>query len=134
MDKAERLTLAVRAEVAGIRVGQTRERHAALQRRAAPVYRALQELERRYGENVDPSDHIHEFTALVAQHGGSDIRLRGVMPLMVEMHQAKAGYETAAADAIQELHEAMGQSTTVLQWIGCSVDEYHAAVEATLTP
>ena len=28
---------------------------------------------------------------------------------------------------------AMGLGTAVLQWVGCSADEYHAAVEAALT-
>ena len=88
MDKAERLALAVRAEVAGIRAEQARERHFELEQRAAPLHRALEDLEERYGEEVDPGEHIEEFKMLVVQHGGTGISLPDVMDLLVGMHQA----------------------------------------------
>lgn len=132
LGRDERLALAVRAEVAEIRAEEAHERHAALQERAAPLYRAIEELERRYGEDVDPAGHFDELKALIAHHGGADIDLPQGMPLMIGMHQALADHETAAADAIQELHAAMGQGQTVCQWVGCSADEYHEAVEAAL--
>jgi hypothetical protein len=79
MDKAERLALAVRVEVAVIRAKQAREPHAVT------------------GERV-----------------------------------AKADHEAAVADAVLALREAMALGMTVLRWVGCSAEEYQAAVEAAL--
>jgi hypothetical protein len=130
MDKTERMALAVNAEVAAVRAQQAHERHAGVIERAAPLYRAMEDLRQRYGENMDPGGHVDEFRALVAQHGGADIKLDEVMGLMTGMQQALADHENAAAEAFKALSDAMGEGNTVLEWVGCTDEEFTAAVEA----
>src|SRR5918996_4205703 len=99
MDKAERLALAVRAEVAAIRAQQARERHVPLERRAQSVFAAVETLKQRHGEDMDPADHVEEFGALVAEGDWAGIPLADVLRMLAEMSQSRANAEMVAANA-----------------------------------
>ena len=132
MDKAERLALVVKAQVAVIRAEQARERHAPLERRANSLFAAAETLKRRYGEDMNPADHADEFKTLVADHDGASIPLKDVLRMLAEMSQVRAERALAVGEAFQELSEAMGEGTSALEWVGCSEEELERAVQAAL--
>jgi hypothetical protein len=129
MEKHERLAVAVRAEVAHVRAEQARRRHAQLKERAAPVYRAMAEMRRRYGDDHDVAEHIETFTALIAQYGGvGDPGV--VVGLLPQISGVVAACDAEVAAARDALAEAMGPGQTVREWVGCSHEEYDRAVRA----
>jgi hypothetical protein len=131
MMKLERLAVAVRAEVASVRAEQAQRRHARLKERAAPVYRAMGALRRRYGDGHNVAEHIDEFRALVSQYGSVGDLLE-LVRLLAGMSGAVAAHDAEAAAAWDALVEAMDPRLTVLEWVGCSDEEYERAVLAAL--
>jgi hypothetical protein len=132
MDKAERLELAVRAQLAAIRADQARERTAVLERHYAPVARAIEAYVAVYGREADPADDFDVFLGLVIEKGGVDLGREDLLTGM-EMYVERAAASDAAADAMRELQEAMGDHQgTVRAWVGCTEAEFVAAVGARL--
>src|SRR6266511_3409824 len=133
MEKSERLALAVRAQVASIRANQARERSALLERRFEPVDKAIEAYEKLYGEDADPTEHMDVLLSLIVQHGGGDLGEEDLLEGMT-MNQERADAAGAAAEAMLELNEAMGdRQGTVLEWVGCTSEEFTTALEAALS-
>jgi len=132
MDNAERLDLAVRARLAAIRADQARDRTALLERQYAPVSRAIEAYVKLYGREADPADDFDVFLGLVIENGGVDLGKEDLLTGM-EMYMERAAASDAAADAMHELQEAMGDHQgTVREWVGCTEAEFIAAVGARL--
>ena len=134
MDKSERLELAVRARLASIRADRARERTAVLERQYAPVSRAIEAYVEQYGKAADPSDDFDAFLGLIIQHGGVNLGREDVLTGM-ELYVERAAAASEAAAATRALNEAMGDHQgTVLKWVGCTQEEFNAALESGLNP
>jgi len=132
MDKAERLALAVKAQVASIRADQARERSALLERRYAPVTKAFEAYEQLYGGGTDPADHFDVLLSLIVQYGGGELGREELLEGM-SMHEEQGAASRGAADAMRELAEAMGgHRGTVLEWVGCTREEFVSVLESRL--
>ena len=134
MDRDERLALAVRAEVAGIRADETRERSELLRRQVAPIDRVVNEYQRLYGSDADPAAHPDVWQTLMAHHGGGRVPPEAV-DAAVSMVEECALADAAVAAAMRTVTAAMGRDdshSTLLAWVGCSVQEYKAAIQAAL--
>ena len=130
MDHAERLDLAVRAQLAAIRADQARDRTALLERHYAPVSRAIEAYVELYGREADPADDFDVFLGLVIEKGGVDLGREDLLTGM-EMYVERAAASDAAADAMHALQEALGDHQgTVREWVGCTEAEFVAALEA----
>ena len=132
MDKAERLDLAVRVQLAAIRADEVRTRTALLERQYAPVAKAIEGYVGLYGRDADPADDFDVFVGLVVQNGGANHGREDVLAAM-EMYAERAAASHAAADVMQELHTAMGDHRgTVAKWVGCTRKQLTSAVTARL--
>jgi len=132
MDKAERLDLAVRVQLAAIRADEVRTRTALLERQYAPIARAIEAYLGLYGRDADPADDFEVFVGLVVQNGGANLGREDVLAAM-EMYAERAAASRAAADVMQELHTAMGDHRgTVAKWVGCTRQQFTSAVAARL--
>jgi hypothetical protein len=132
MDNAERLNLAVRAQLAAIRADQARDRTALLERHYAPIAKAIEAYVEMYGREADPADDFDVFLGLVIEKGGVYLGREDLLTGM-EMYMERTAASDAAADAMHELQEAMGDHRgTVREWVGCTEAAFVAAVGAGL--
>src|SRR5215212_6508758 len=107
MDKSERLDLAVRAHLASVRADQAEERSALLDRKFAPVIKAIDQYMNLYGEDVGPADHFDVLMGLIAQNGGGGLSKEDVLTGM-QSHEERGAANREAADALHEFNAAMG--------------------------
>lgn len=128
MDKSERLNLAVEAQLASIRAGQVRERTAILERHYGPIARAINAYLDLYGREADPADHLDVFLGLVIEQGGVDLGREDLLTAM-EMYAQRAAADSAAAQSMHRLREAMGEHQgPVLTWVSCTKRHFNAAL------
>ena len=132
MTTDEKLALFVKAQVAAIRAEQARERSALLERKAAPVTKAIDQYENLYGEDADPSEHFDMLMRLIIQNGGGDLSREDLIEGM-RMYEQRGAAELEAARAMHALNDAMGAfSGTTLEWVGADRATVERAVQEAL--
>ena len=132
MGRDEKLALVVRVRVAAIREEQVRERWGLIARTVAPVSAAIEQYEKLYGEEADPSAHPDVFTGLIVRNGGADLPHAAVIEGVL-MHLERAEAADEAADALRALIDAMGDfDGTTLHWVGADRETVEVAIDEAL--
>jgi len=133
LDEPERLALAVEAQLTAIRADQAQERSALVERKAAPLLKAIAAHIQLYGEDADPTDHFDVLMGLIVRNGGGNLGKEDLLVGM-QMYEERVAAARTAADAMHELNEAMcGHTGPVLEWVGCTREVFVAALESKIT-
>ena len=128
----ERLTLAVRAQVAMIRAERARGRSALFERRARAVSDAMARFRRAYRREPGPTpSDVGTVARWAAELGGAELT-PGFLGAAAAALDEAVRLEEAAIAALDALRAAMGEDGTVLEWIGCDAAAFERAVEAAL--
>jgi hypothetical protein len=137
MDRSERLAIAVEAQAACIRADEARKRHAVALRHGAMLEDALFGFEARHGHPRDPksrADHelyLQDLETTGAARLTRD-EVKAARDAAVECHELD-GAAVRAMDALSAAWGPEGGGSQVLRdWVGCTPDEYRAAVAAAL--
>jgi hypothetical protein len=135
VDKAERLALFARTEVAYNRAEQAKQRAALLARRVKPFTDAMERAEKLIGHEIDldrPED-ARLVGQLLRASGAPEICWQDLGAAAEALEEVRARDEEAAA-ALREVARYWGgrDGSTLGEWVGCTPAELRAAVEREL--
>jgi hypothetical protein len=127
---AERLVLAVRAEVARIRAEEASDRAALLDRRMVPLLEARQRFSKQYQRDPDlKSDtDFDKLFALIVEAGGERMTKEHI-DAAAEATREAAARQGLAVLAMTEVAKVLPTSgVSILEWCGVSEEEFLGAV------
>lgn len=137
MHRSERLTLAAHVQAARIRAKQARERHATGLRFSAMVSEAFERFEAQHGRPMDPKSPGDSPLFLEHLEATGAARLTRDQVLAARDADVECRErDGAVVQALDALCDAWGPegrgNERLLAWVGCSSDEFRAAVQAAL--
>ena len=130
LPQAERLALAVRAEVARIRAEEASDRAALLDRQLTPLLEASQRFSKRFRRELDPQsdDDLQQLFALIVEAGGAELSKEDI-DLAADATREAAARQGLAVLALTELAKVLPSSgITILEWCGVSEEELLSGV------
>ena len=130
LPQAERLALAVRAEVARARSEEASDRAASLDRQLVPLLEARQRFSQRHRRDPDleREDDLNTLFALIVQAGGARLT-REDIDVAADATREAAARQGLAVLALTELAKVLPESgVTILEWCDVSEEEFFSAV------
>jgi hypothetical protein len=135
MTTDERLTLAIRAQVAAIRADQAGDRAALLERRAAALLRAWEQFEALFGRrpSLDDSTDRAALGRILRTSGAGDVPWTVVREAAAALREV-GRLRQQAGDAMRALHDAWRgrEDDTLLSWVGVDEATFERAVRVAL--
>jgi hypothetical protein len=130
LPQAERLALAIRAEVARVRSEEASDRAASLDRRLVPLLAARQRFSQRHRRDPDleREDDLSTLFTLIVQAGGPRLT-REDIDLAAEATREAAARQGLAVLAMTELAKVLPASgVSILEWCDVSEEEFLSAL------
>ena len=127
---AERLALAVRAEVARVRAEAASDRAALLDRQLAPLLEARQRFSKQYHRDPDleREDDLNTLFALVVQAGGARLTREDLDEAANASREAGARQGLAVLATTQLAKVLPASGVTILEWCDVTEEEFLGAV------
>ena len=127
---AERLALAVRAEVTRVRAEEASDRAALLDRQLAPLLQASQLFSKRYRRDPDLASEqdLEQLFGLVTETVGAELT-REHLDAAAEATREAAARQGLAVLALTELAKVLPtKGTSILEWCGVSEEQFLSEV------